>query len=93
MFFYSIKGSYFFFLIWTNWFSLRSSILSFLKVILISPLKLLDLMPSQIQKRMENMAGACLDTTALDDESFNMEATQDRCILRLIASCCNGELV
>lgn len=63
------------------------------KVILISPLKLLDLMPSQIQKRMEDMAGACLDTTALDDESFNMEATQDRCILRLIASCCNGELV
>lgn len=46
---------------------------------------------SQIQKRMEDMAGACLDTTALDDESFNMEATQDRCILRLIASCCNGD--
>ena len=50
-------------------------------------------MPSQIQKRMEDMAGACLDTTARDDEAFNMEATQDRCILRLIASCCNGELV
>ncbi|KAJ6375727.1 hypothetical protein OIU77_000651 [Salix suchowensis] len=46
---------------------------------------------SQIQKRMEDMAGACLDTTALDDEAFNMEATQDRCILRLIASCCNGD--
>ncbi|CAK7323182.1 unnamed protein product [Dovyalis caffra] len=46
---------------------------------------------SQIQRRMEEMAVAGLDTTALDDEAFNMEATQDRCILRLIASCCNGD--
>lgn len=37
------------------------------------------------------MAGAGLDTTSLDDEAFNTEAAQDRCILRLIASCCNGE--
>lgn len=64
-----------------------------LKVILISPIKLSDLYALQIQKRMEEMAGVGLDTTALDDEAFNMEATQDRCILRLIASCCNGELI
>lgn len=42
---------------------------------------------------MEEMASAGWDTTALDDEAFNTEAAQDRCILRLIASCCNGELV
>ncbi|KAF2321379.1 hypothetical protein GH714_040967 [Hevea brasiliensis] len=46
---------------------------------------------SQIQKRMEETAASCLDTNALDDEAFNMEAAQDRCILRLIASCCNGD--
>ncbi|KAJ7956527.1 WD repeat and HMG-box DNA-binding protein 1 [Quillaja saponaria] len=46
---------------------------------------------SQIQKRMEEMASAGLDTTSLDDEAFNMETAQDRCILRLIASCCNGD--
>lgn len=45
----------------------------------------------QIQKKIEEMAGAGLDTTSLDDEAFTMEAAQDRCILRLIASCCNGE--
>lgn len=37
------------------------------------------------------MAAAGLDTTAVDDEAFNVEAAQDRCILRLIASCCNGK--
>lgn len=47
----------------------------------------------QIQKRMEEMAAAGLDTCQLDDEAFNLEAAQDRCILRLIASCCNGELL
>ncbi|KAE8125017.1 hypothetical protein FH972_019855 [Carpinus fangiana] len=45
----------------------------------------------QIQKRIEEMAGAGLDTASLDDEAFTMEAAQDRCILRLIASCCNGD--
>ncbi|KAG2664398.1 hypothetical protein I3760_16G080400 [Carya illinoinensis] len=45
----------------------------------------------QIQKRMEEMAGAGLDTTSLDDEAFSLEVAQDRCILRLIASCCNGD--
>ncbi|KAI4344011.1 hypothetical protein L6164_011288 [Bauhinia variegata] len=43
----------------------------------------------EIQKRMEEMASAGFDTSSLDDEAFNMEAAQDRCILRLIASCCN----
>ncbi|KAL5749016.1 hypothetical protein ACOSQ2_026313 [Xanthoceras sorbifolium] len=46
---------------------------------------------SQIQKRMEEMASAGLDTRLLDDEAFNTEAAQDRCILRLIACCCNGD--
>ena len=54
-------------------------------------LRLLESYSFQIQKRMEEMAGAGLDTTSLDDEAFNTEAAQDRCILRLIASCCNGE--
>lgn len=54
-------------------------------------LKLIDVYSLQIQKRMEEMASAGLDTTSLDDEAFSMEVAQDRCILRLIASCCNGE--
>lgn len=39
------------------------------------------------------MADAGEDTTSLDDEAFNTEAALDRCILRLIASCCNGEFL
>ncbi|KAL5201330.1 hypothetical protein ABZP36_035684 [Zizania latifolia] len=46
---------------------------------------------SQIQKKIEEMAALGLDTTAIDDEAFNMEAALDRCILRLISSCCNGD--
>ncbi|EOY22185.1 Transducin family protein / WD-40 repeat family protein isoform 1 [Theobroma cacao] len=46
---------------------------------------------SQIQKRIEVMADEGLDTTPLDDEAFDIEAAQDRCIFRLIASCCNGD--
>ncbi|XP_062194749.1 protein ENHANCER OF LHP1 1 [Phragmites australis] len=46
---------------------------------------------SQIQKKMEEMAALGLDTTAFDDEAFNTEAALDRCILRLISSCCNGD--
>uniref|UniRef100_J3MVR2 Uncharacterized protein n=2 Tax=Oryza brachyantha TaxID=4533 RepID=J3MVR2_ORYBR len=46
---------------------------------------------SQTQKKIEEMAALGLDTTALDDEAFNMEAALDRCILRLISSCCNGD--
>ncbi|XP_054806896.1 protein ENHANCER OF LHP1 1 isoform X1 [Prosopis cineraria] len=45
----------------------------------------------EIQKRMDEMAVAGLDAGSLDDEAFNLEAAQDRCILRLIASCCNGD--
>ncbi|KAL9267033.1 ENHANCER OF LHP1 1-like protein, partial [Drosera capensis] len=43
------------------------------------------------QKRIDEMMSLGLDTTALDDEAFNMETALDRCILRLIASCCNGD--
>ncbi|XP_047163216.1 protein ENHANCER OF LHP1 1 [Vigna umbellata] len=43
-----------------------------------------------IQRRMEEMASVGLDTTSLDDDAFNLEAAQDKCILRLIASCCNS---
>ncbi|XP_059644815.1 protein ENHANCER OF LHP1 1 [Cornus florida] len=46
---------------------------------------------SQIHKRIEEMAAANQDTNLLDDEAFNTEAALDRCILRLIASCCNGD--
>ncbi|KAL2479109.1 transducin family protein/WD-40 repeat family protein [Forsythia ovata] len=45
----------------------------------------------QIQKRIEEMVSAGEYTTSLDDEAFNLEASLDRCILRLIASCCNGD--
>lgn len=47
----------------------------------------------QIQQRIEEMAAAGLDTTSLDDEAFNVETALDRCILRLIASCCNGDKI
>ncbi|XP_068643156.1 protein ENHANCER OF LHP1 1-like [Aristolochia californica] len=46
---------------------------------------------SQTQKKIEERIAAGLDTTSLDDEAFNIEAALDRCILRLIASCCNGD--
>ncbi|GMI78175.1 Enhancer Of Lhp1 [Hibiscus trionum] len=46
---------------------------------------------SQIQKQIEVTAGEGLDTTSLDDEAFDVEAAQDRCIFRLIASCCNSD--
>ncbi|OEL35871.1 WD repeat and HMG-box DNA-binding protein 1 [Dichanthelium oligosanthes] len=46
---------------------------------------------SQIKKKMDEMAALGLDTTAYDDEAFNMEAGLDRCILRLISSCCSGD--
>ncbi|GAB4860926.1 Protein ENHANCER OF LHP1 1 [Ancistrocladus abbreviatus] len=45
----------------------------------------------KIQKKIDEMVAAGLDTAMLDDEAFNMEAALDRCILRLIASCCNGD--
>ncbi|KAE8716446.1 Transducin family protein / WD-40 repeat family protein isoform 2 [Hibiscus syriacus] len=46
---------------------------------------------SKIQKQIEATAGEGLDTTSLDDEAFDIEAAQDRCIFRLIASCCNSD--
>ncbi|CAL5073973.1 unnamed protein product [Urochloa decumbens] len=46
---------------------------------------------SQIQNKIDEMAALGLDTTAYDDEAFNMEAGLDRCILRLISSCCSGD--
>ncbi|GAA0156858.1 chromatin/chromatin-binding, or -regulatory protein [Lithospermum erythrorhizon] len=46
---------------------------------------------AEIQKTIEELAVAGHDTTALDDEAFNTETALDRCILRLIGSCCNGD--
>ncbi|XP_011623322.1 WD repeat and HMG-box DNA-binding protein 1 [Amborella trichopoda] len=45
----------------------------------------------QAQRILEETAATGQDTTSLDDEVFNMEAALDRCILRLIASCCKGD--
>ncbi|KAL8130298.1 hypothetical protein V2J09_019453 [Rumex salicifolius] len=45
----------------------------------------------KIQKTIDDMAAAGIDTTSLEDEAFNTEAALDRCILRLIASCCNSD--
>lgn len=39
---------------------------------------------------MDETEAAGMDCTTLDDEAFDMETALDRCILRLIASCCNG---
>ncbi|KAL6995003.1 hypothetical protein U1Q18_005137 [Sarracenia purpurea var. burkii] len=46
---------------------------------------------SQINKRIEETVAIGQDTISLDDEAFNMEAALDRCILKLIASCCIGD--
>ncbi|KAI3759231.1 hypothetical protein L6452_06888 [Arctium lappa] len=46
---------------------------------------------SQIQRRIQETEAVGQDTTSLEDEAFNTEAALDRCILRLIASCCNGD--
>ncbi|KAI3750555.1 hypothetical protein L2E82_21204 [Cichorium intybus] len=46
---------------------------------------------SQIQRKIQETEVVGEDTTSLEDEAFNIEASLDRCILRLIASCCNGE--
>ncbi|RZC08509.1 WD repeat and HMG-box DNA-binding protein 1-like [Glycine soja] len=45
----------------------------------------------EIQRTMDEMASVGLDTTSLDDDAFNFEAAQDKCILRLIAACCNSD--
>ncbi|KAG8387949.1 hypothetical protein BUALT_Bualt02G0074400 [Buddleja alternifolia] len=46
---------------------------------------------SQIQRNIEERLASGHHTTSLDDEAFNLETSLDRCILRLIASCCNGD--
>ncbi|CAN4086211.1 unnamed protein product [Withania somnifera] len=45
----------------------------------------------RIQSTIEELEAAGEDSGLLDDEAFNTEAALDRCILRLIASCCNGD--
>ncbi|KAG5618412.1 hypothetical protein H5410_018236 [Solanum commersonii] len=45
----------------------------------------------RIQSTIEEMEATGEDASLLDDEAFNTEAALDRCILRLIASCCNGD--
>lgn len=39
------------------------------------------------------MALAGVDTTALEDEAFDMEVSQDKCIIRLISSCCSSKSI
>lgn len=55
-------------------------------------LTFVNLLLRQIQDRMQAMAHVGLDATSLDDDAFNIEAAQDKCILRLIASCCNSKI-
>ncbi|RID58723.1 hypothetical protein BRARA_F02000 [Brassica rapa] len=45
----------------------------------------------ETQRRVDDMAFAEVDTTALEDEAFDLEVSQDRCILRLISSCCSRD--
>ncbi|KAL0915498.1 hypothetical protein M5K25_015920 [Dendrobium thyrsiflorum] len=45
----------------------------------------------QILEKIDENAAAGLDTSALDDEAFDMESAIDRCILRLISTCCNAD--
>ncbi|CAM8902592.1 unnamed protein product [Rhodiola kirilowii] len=46
---------------------------------------------SQIENKIEEMASTDNDTTTLEDQAFDVEAAQDRCILKLISYCCNGD--
>lgn len=46
---------------------------------------------SQINKKIEEREAIGVDVFELDDEAFSVEAALDRCILKLIASCCNGD--
>ncbi|ESQ52565.1 hypothetical protein EUTSA_v10016196mg [Eutrema salsugineum] len=45
----------------------------------------------ETQKRVDDMASTGVDTTALEDEAFDLEVSQDKCILRLISSCCSSD--
>ncbi|KAJ0962258.1 hypothetical protein J5N97_030086 [Dioscorea zingiberensis] len=55
------------------------------------PFILSNLSLSQVQNKIEEMVAAGIDATALNDEAFNIEASMDRCILKLIASCCSSD--
>ncbi|KAI7731328.1 hypothetical protein M8C21_027142, partial [Ambrosia artemisiifolia] len=46
---------------------------------------------NQIQRRIQETEALGQDAASLDDEALNSEAALDRCILRLIASCCTGD--
>ncbi|CAH2064947.1 unnamed protein product [Thlaspi arvense] len=45
----------------------------------------------ETQSRVDDMALSGVDTTTLEDEAFDMEVSQDKCILRLISSCCSSD--
>ncbi|CAF1708397.1 protein ENHANCER OF LHP1 1 [Brassica napus] len=45
----------------------------------------------ETQRRVDDMAFAEVDTTAIEDEAFDLVFSQDRCILRLISSCCSRD--
>ncbi|GER46010.1 WD repeat-containing protein [Striga asiatica] len=51
----------------------------------------MHLFQASIQRSIEERAASGQDTTTLDDECFNLETSLDRCILRLIASCCKSD--
>ncbi|KAF9593767.1 hypothetical protein IFM89_025392, partial [Coptis chinensis] len=46
---------------------------------------------TQAEKKIEELAAAGLDTSSQDKEAFDLEFSLDKCILRLIAACCNGD--
>lgn len=46
---------------------------------------------SQVQKNIEEFAASGLDTSSLDDEAFTLEPSLDRCLMKLIAACCNAD--
>ncbi|CAN8268394.1 unnamed protein product [Cochlearia groenlandica] len=45
----------------------------------------------ETQRRVDDMAMLNVDTTTLEDEAFDQQVSQDKCILRLISSCCNSD--
>jgi chromosome transmission fidelity protein 4 len=45
----------------------------------------------ETQRKVDDMALVGVDTTALEDEAFDLEVSQDKCILRLISSCCSSD--
>ncbi|VVB16977.1 unnamed protein product [Arabis nemorensis] len=45
----------------------------------------------ETQRRVDDMTLSGVDTTALEDEAFDIEVCQDKCILRLISSCCSSD--